>query len=956
MDDISTNSSIYQAGGSLSRGFPTYVQREADEKIFQHILAGDFCFVLAARQMGKSSMRVRTMGRIQKDSNYICASVDLTSLGSQSTNPDQWYYSFLLRISRGLRIQTQFKEWWGGKSNLTPVMRLADYFEEIVIKSIDKNVVIFIDEIDSLLSLDRRKFSTDDFFAFIRQTFNARADNPDYYRLRFVILGVATPHDLMQDVARTPFNIGVPILLENFNYKAAKPLLKGFSHIKTKGEKLLREILKWSGGQPYLSQRLCKEIAMNESEIEADKIEEVVEKYVKRIFLSPLSVETDHNLANVSKRITKNKKYDAQMLGLYEQILSTSNVEATGTDRTQIYLKLTGLVIEKKGVLVVANRIYREKFNRDWLIHILERINRPYSKELNLWLKSGKSAQAINMKPARVSDIHLWSSKRHDLSVLEKEFIDDIIQYDRIKQTKQKRVLSRSLVISVIVIFIVGFLGYLAVSQRNAANKYAKEVKEREIDLLISDSLHKQLADTLEVKNVQLIHRNIQIQLARDIANRNERETKIQHDKAVRLGKSMSYTNSANIASETNPTYGFNLALKAIKFDNNEAAQNILYKIYSENSFYDSIFSIKEPSFCITSPNNNRLITGVLNEKSALWSLSGKMIKEFPKSDFLITNAAFSLSGDTLLTVEKDKGTFWDTKGKMLNSFAWPKGYFLISSKLANNGMFLAVKKEKIYLFNSKGEQKICFSGHAKDVSIAIISSTGRYMASSTREDGTIIVWAIDGTKKAILKGHDKDITALAFSKNDKLLVSGSTDKKATIWKLTNLSKKNELLNTSHTILEGHNKNVSALAFSPDEKYCFTGFSDGTIRMWDLNGNVIKIFKGQKAKIMSIACRNKGNSFHTVSVNGNVFKWNYNGFIKRVIGNASDIYTASISRKGLIATGDVGKNITIRSVDSTFYKSFKVNDIVTALNFSPTNSSIVAGTKSGDIIRSGFIS
>jgi hypothetical protein len=57
-----------------------------------------------------------------------------------------------------------------------------------------ENIVIFIDEIDSVLGLN---FPIDDFFAAIRACYNKRAQNPEYKRLTFVLLGVATPTELI---------------------------------------------------------------------------------------------------------------------------------------------------------------------------------------------------------------------------------------------------------------------------------------------------------------------------------------------------------------------------------------------------------------------------------------------------------------------------------------------------------------------------------------------------------------------------------------------------------------------------------------------------------------------------------------------------------------------------------------------------------------------------------------
>ena len=355
----------YQVGGCLTTDSPTYVVRQADNDLYRNLKYGQFCYVLNSRHMGKSSLRVRIMEKLQAE-EILCSAIDLTAIGSQNITVEQWYAGLVYTLVNNFDLSSKFnlRDWWRDLSFLSPVQRLGEFIQQILLKEVKGKIVIFIDEIDSTLGLN---FPMDDFFALIRYCYNQRANFPEYKRLSFVLLGVASPSTLIRDKNRTPFNLGQAISLEGFQLHEVQPLMAGLTHKYSHPEKIVKRVLYWTGGQPFLTQKICNLIAGSQIPIPEGKEIEWVDNLVQAKVIDNWESKDDpEHFKTIRNRLLKSEFSTTCLLKLYQQICHNGEIDADDSCE-QMELLLSGLVSKQQGKLKIYNQIYKKVFNRSWV-------------------------------------------------------------------------------------------------------------------------------------------------------------------------------------------------------------------------------------------------------------------------------------------------------------------------------------------------------------------------------------------------------------------------------------------------------------------------------------------------------------------------------------------------------------------------------------------------------------
>ena len=410
----------YQVGGALPQDVSSYVTRDSDRQLLEALKAGEFCYVLNSRQMGKSSLMVRTLAQLQ-ESGWKGIILDFSAKDTQSDQPSFWYNGIINQLNNHFKLldRGDFRAWLKERDFISPVERLGEFIETVLLPGIIEPIVIFVDEIDSTLGLP----FTDDFFALIRACYNRRAEKPDYKRLTFALLGVAAPSELIGDTKRTPFNIGKSIDLSGFTLAEAQPLAAGLAEKSEHPQAVLEAILYWTGGQPFLSQRLCQLVADSSIRLVAGHEDSMIEELVRsRLIENWESQDQQSHLKTIRDRVIKNQQKAGYLLELYRQTRQASSLPVQNRPEEQ-ELQLSGLVVKREGNLQVYNPIYGEVFNELWIDGELVKL-RPYSDSFRAWVISGKIDKSRLLRGDALKEAEQWAKAKNP-SAEDQDFISE---------------------------------------------------------------------------------------------------------------------------------------------------------------------------------------------------------------------------------------------------------------------------------------------------------------------------------------------------------------------------------------------------------------------------------------------------------------------------------------------------------------------------------------------------
>ncbi|MDX1499253.1 MAG: AAA-like domain-containing protein [Woeseiaceae bacterium] len=359
--ELDSGGEYFSVGAPLHAVRAGYIRRSADDVLYETLLGGRYAHVIAPYRSGKSSLVAATAARLENN-GFKVAILDLEQIGDREAGGDagRWYYSVAYRVLRQLRIRVDLQEWWQDKSILSNRQRLLEFYSEIVLQNIPDRVVVFIDEVQCIA---RQEFG-DQLLASIRAAHNARATDPEFGRLSFVLLGECDPLSLIAEPELSPFNVTQPVALEDFTREQLELFATELNLSREAAAKALDRIHYWTSGQPYLTQKLAR--AVSREDMGSDVADEV-DRIVVRQLTGRNALHNEPHLSHIHREVVNDRKRADRLLNLYGRIRKGITVQTDlGSDLQRRLLAIGLLAIDDDGRLVPRNRVYAQVFTARW--------------------------------------------------------------------------------------------------------------------------------------------------------------------------------------------------------------------------------------------------------------------------------------------------------------------------------------------------------------------------------------------------------------------------------------------------------------------------------------------------------------------------------------------------------------------------------------------------------------
>ncbi len=338
--------------GQVPLDSPLYMQRPPIESLcYETILKpGSLLRIKAPKLMGKTSLMARILAHAPQP-DYRTVYLDLGSVElAVLTNLDKFLRWLCFRVGKQLKLENQLNTYWdteilGSNDNCTA------YFEEYLLAEIDCPLVLGLDEVDRIFPYPE---VAEDFFGMLRSWHEKGKIFDSWKQLRLVVAHSTEVH-IPLDMNQSPFNVGVPVELTEFDEQQVQNLAQ--RHGLNWQNAQVADLKAMVGGHPYLVRLALYQIA-NHSHSPLSKEGQGSLEQLLHAAPTEAGIYSNH-----LRRHLENLQAIPALAEAMKQVVTAPN--PVELDSMQTYkLHSLGLVRRQDNYVTPRCNLYREYFRR----------------------------------------------------------------------------------------------------------------------------------------------------------------------------------------------------------------------------------------------------------------------------------------------------------------------------------------------------------------------------------------------------------------------------------------------------------------------------------------------------------------------------------------------------------------------------------------------------------------
>jgi len=262
MQKLERDTDFFVVRGPVLPGQACYVGRPADTALLTAARSRRLTCVIAPPGSGKTSLAAQAAATLQRRGELV-VEIDLGNAAlTPAVTGDTWPRALAEVVARALKIEIDLEAWWANPRKKG--RGLVDFFWEIVLANSTVPVTVFLDDVDVLAGTPAAR----GLLAALRACYARRETESDFRRLNFVLL-CDTPAPRVFGVEQDPLlDAAATIEPADFSRDEAYVLAAGFGGAPELARALMDRVYSWTDGQPYLTQKIAREVARRGGRLE----------------------------------------------------------------------------------------------------------------------------------------------------------------------------------------------------------------------------------------------------------------------------------------------------------------------------------------------------------------------------------------------------------------------------------------------------------------------------------------------------------------------------------------------------------------------------------------------------------------------------------------------------------------------------------------------------------------